>query len=160
GKEVDAALVTRLIDRAAGNAFYLEELIRSVAEGHGDRLPETVIAMVQARIEGLEVEARHVLRAASIFGEAFWRGGIVALLEGGSAQVDDWPEELERRELITSRRDSRFADEAEYTFRHALVREAAYAMLTDRDRTVGHRLAGGWLEARVKREHAANAEAV
>src|SRR5204862_8090766 len=35
---------------------------------------------------------------------------------------------------------------AEFTFAHALVREAAYAMLTDDDRTLGHRLAGAWLE--------------
>ena len=147
--DVDTATVARVVDRASGNAFYLEELIRSVAEGHGDRLPETVVAMAQARIEGLEPEARHVLRAASVFGQVFWRGGIAALLEGGSTHVEDWLGELSRRELITARRDSRFSGEDEYTFRHALVREAAYAMLTDRDRTVGHRLAGEWLERRV-----------
>ncbi len=158
--DIDANTIARLVDRAAGNAFYLEELIRSVAEGHGDRLPETVVAMAQARIEGLEPEARHVLRAASIFGQVFWRGGVDVLLEGGSTQVEDWLDELTRRELITARRDSRFGGESEYTFRHALVREAAYAMLTDRDRTVGHRLAGEWLEARVHTEGAADVEAV
>lgn len=149
GDNVDNALVAKLIERAAGNAFYLEELIRSVAEGHKDRLPETVVAMVQARIEALEVEARHVLRAASIFGQVFWRGGVEALLDGGTTQVDDWLDELTRRELVTARRESRFSGELEYTFRHAIVREAAYAMVTERDRIVGHRLAGGWLEARV-----------
>jgi serine/threonine protein kinase/tetratricopeptide (TPR) repeat protein len=149
GNNVDNALVAKLIERAAGNAFYLEELIRSVAEGHKDRLPETVVAMVQARIEALEVEARHVLRAASIFGQVFWRGGVEALLDGGTTQVDDWLDELTRRELITARKESRFSGEVEYTFRHAIVREAAYAMVTERDRVVGHRLAGGWLEARV-----------
>jgi tetratricopeptide (TPR) repeat protein/predicted Ser/Thr protein kinase len=155
----DAELVARLVERAAGNAFYLEELIRSVAEGHGDRLPETVVAMVQARLEALEIEARHVLRAASIFGQVFWRGGVAALLEGTDTHVRDWLDELVRRELITARRDSRFGGELEYTFRHNLVREAAYAMLTDRDRTVGHRLAGDWLEARV-RPDAAELDAV
>lgn len=148
GADVEPELLNRLVERAAGNAFYLEELIRSVAEGHRDRLPETVVAMVQARIEALELEARHVLRAASIFGQVFWRGGVEALLDGGDTQVDDWLDELARRELITVRRDSRFGGEVEYTFRHALVREAAYAMLTDRDRMAGHRLAGSWLEAR------------
>jgi tetratricopeptide (TPR) repeat protein len=146
--DIDAALVTRIVDRAAGNAFYLEELIRSVAEGKDDRLPETVVAMVQTRIEALELEARHLLRAASIFGQVFWRRGVDALLEGGSTQVEDWLDELVRRELISVRGDSRFGGETEYTFRHAIVREAAYAMLTDRDRMVGHRLAGNWLETR------------
>jgi eukaryotic-like serine/threonine-protein kinase len=161
GDDVDAATVARLVDRAAGNAFYLEELIRSVAEGYGDRLPETVVAMAQARLEALDPEARHVLRAASVFGTVFWRGGVAALLEGGTTQVHDWLDELVRRELISVRRDSRFAGEAELVFRHSLVREAAYAMLTDRDRTHGHRLAGEWLEARLRADpHAAEVDAV
>ena len=69
-------LVARLVERAGGNAFYLEELIRAVAEGKGDALPETVLAMVQAASSALEVDARRVLRAASVFGQAFWRGGV------------------------------------------------------------------------------------
>ncbi len=157
---VDDATVARVVERAAGNAFYLEELIRSVAEGHGDRLPESVVAMVQARIEALELEARHVLRAASIFGQVFWRSGVTGLLDGGSTQVGDWLDELVRREVVTARAHSRFGGEAEFTFRHAIVREAAYAMLTERDRVIGHRLAGEWLEARAKSQGSVDVEAV
>ena len=47
-----------LVERADGNAFYLEELIRAAAEGKGADLPETVLAMVQARLEALDAEAR------------------------------------------------------------------------------------------------------
>ncbi len=151
--ELTAAQITRLVDAAAGNAFYLEEMIRSVAEGKGDRLPGSVLAMAQARIEGLEPEARHVLRAASIFGQVFWRGPVMELLEGGATQVEDWLDELVRRELVIERRETRFSGECEYTFRHSLVREAAYAMLTDGDRTRGHLLAGEWLEARIRGEN-------
>ena len=164
GARVDDAGVARLVDRAAGNAFYHEELIRTVAEGRGDELPGSVLAMAQARIEGLEVEARHVLRAASIFGQVFWRGGVAELVEGGPTHVSDWLEELVRRELVVVARDSRFPGEIECVFRHALVREAAYAMLTDRDRARGHLRAGEWLEARVRAarpdERAGQAEAV
>src|SRR5207244_1957039 len=74
GPAAPDALVARIWERSAGNAFYLEELIRAVAEGRGDDLPPTVLAMVQARLEGLEPEARRVLRAASVFGQVFWRG--------------------------------------------------------------------------------------
>ena len=49
-------------------------------------------------------------------------------------------------ELITERPTSRFPGEREYTFRHALVRDGAYALLTPEDRALGHRLAGVWLE--------------
>jgi tetratricopeptide (TPR) repeat protein len=152
GKRADEAMVARLVERAAGNAFYLEELIRSVADGHGDKLPETVIAMAQARIEALEVEARAVLRAASIFGQVFWRGGVMALFEGSTTQVRDWLDELCERELIVARRDSRFPDDHEYGFRHALVREAAHAMLTDADLRRGHASAGRWFEAKLAEE--------
>ncbi|WP_437949823.1 hypothetical protein WME98_02695 [Sorangium sp. So ce296] len=64
----------------------------------------------------------------------------------GGAPVARRLAELSRRELIRRRDEARIAGEVEYEFRHALVREAAYGMLTERDRRVGHALAGDWLE--------------
>ena len=148
GESATDVVVAGLVQRAQGNAFYLEELIRSTAEGRGDELPGSVLAMIQARLERLEPEARQVLTAGSVFGQAFWRGGVVALL-GGTARagdVDAWMSELEARELVTSRSETRFPGEREYVFRNALVREAAYGILTESNRKVGHRLAGEWLE--------------
>ena len=69
GDDADDATVARLLERAEGNAFYLEELVRAAAAGKGAELPETVLAMVQARLEGLETEARRLLRAGSVFGQ-------------------------------------------------------------------------------------------
>jgi eukaryotic-like serine/threonine-protein kinase len=138
-----------IIDRAAGNAFYLEELIRAVAEGRRGILPDTVLGMVEARLVALEPEARRVLRAASIFGQTFWWGGVAALI--GDAALPTGRvgllDRLVERELIVRRRESRFAREEEYSFRHALVREGSYAMLTDRDCVRGHALAADWLIA-------------
>jgi tetratricopeptide (TPR) repeat protein len=160
GQAATDAMVARVVERAGGNAFYLEELLRAVVEGRGDALPETVLAMVQARLEGLESEARRVLRAASVFGESFWLGGVNALLEGAqrTTQVHAWLETLREREWITRRPGSRFSGEPEYVFRHALVREAAYAMLTEEDQALGHRLAGAWLEATGERDASVLAE--
>jgi eukaryotic-like serine/threonine-protein kinase len=148
GADVDAATVERIVGRAAGNAFYLEELIRAAADGHAGGVSDTVLAMAQARLDGLDPAARRVLRAASVFGEAFWRGGITALLGGAQRAVDldELLPELIERELIERRPSSRFPGEEEYAFRHALLREAAYATLTGSDRLLGHRLAGAWLE--------------
>jgi predicted ATPase len=145
GDEVSAETVRATVERASGNAFYLEELIRAVAEGQDGALPETVLAMVQARLEGFDTEARRVLRAASIFGQTFWEGGVSALL--GGAEARRWLGYLVEREVISARAEEADAPlgKAEYSFRHAVVREAAYGMLTERDRTVGHRLAGAWL---------------
>jgi len=160
GAGVDAVELQRIVERAAGNAFYLEELIRASAEGKGEELPETVLAMVQARLERMEPAARHVLRAASLFGQVFWRGGLLALLGDSTeaTQVDGWLAHLVEREVISARPDRRFPDEREYGFRHALVREAAYGMLTESDRSLGHRLAGQWLVRAGEREAAVLAE--
>ncbi len=148
GADASDAVVARLLERAEGNAFYLEELVRAAASGKGAELPETVLAMVQARLEGLEAEARRLLRAASVFGQTFWSGGVAALL-GGSAPTTnaaEWLTTLQEREVIVRSGESRFPGQDEYVFRHALFRDAAYAMLTDGDRALGHRLAGRWLE--------------
>jgi tetratricopeptide (TPR) repeat protein len=63
-----------------------------------------------------------------------------------SNEVREWLDTLEQREVVTRRGESKFPGEREYAFRHALVRDVAYAMLTEHDRVLGHRLAAGWLE--------------
>jgi tetratricopeptide (TPR) repeat protein len=146
GDGIEPALIARLLERAAGNAFYLEELIRAVADGKGDELPQTVLAMVQARLEGLEPESRRVLRAASLYGQVFWESGVAALLGDDARGADERLADLVERELVERRGEGRFPDEQEYVFRHAIVREAAYSTLTDEDLVLGHRLAGEWLE--------------
>jgi tetratricopeptide (TPR) repeat protein len=152
GDRADAETVERIVDRSGGNAFYLEELIRAVALGMpSDALPETVLGMVQVRLDTLGSEAKRVLRAASIFGQSFWRGGVVALLGGEvrASKVKDWLDELCQREIIASQGDGGPTGDVAYIFRHALLRDAAYAMLTDHDRELGNRLAGEWLELAV-----------
>ena len=148
GDEVSPKTVDRLVAQADGNAFYLEELIRATVERRGEALPETVVTMVQSRLAGLDADVRRVLRAASVFGEVFWRGGVAVLLGGGTRPplLDEWLDRLEQHEWITQRLEATFQGEREYVFRHAIVRDAAYAMLTDEDRALGHRLAGDWLE--------------
>jgi tetratricopeptide (TPR) repeat protein/predicted Ser/Thr protein kinase len=164
GDRAPDEVVDRLVDRAEGNAFYLEELIRAVAEGKGDKLPESVLAMVQSRLGELEGEARRVLRGASVFGQVFWRGGVAALVGRKSEdsvkaqELDEWLVHLQERELINKRPEPKFPNDAEYVFRHAIVQEAAYAMLTENDRELGHRLAGRWLEEAGEQEAVVLAE--
>jgi tetratricopeptide (TPR) repeat protein len=148
GGDVPPETVAFIVDRASGHPFYLEEIIRAFAEGRGDDLPPTVLAMVQARLEGLSDEPRRILRAASVFGQSFWRGSVRALLgaDDRTTMGWDWLDELCRSELVTRRPDTRFPGEEELAFRHVLVRAAAYATLTEEDRVLGHRLAGRWLE--------------
>jgi tetratricopeptide (TPR) repeat protein len=148
GENASTTTVEVLVERAAGNAFFLEEMIRAAVDGNIDALPSTVLAMVQARIHSFEEGARRVLRAASVFGNSFALAGLRALLGASysTSDVDGWLRLLVSRELLVQRSRARYAHDSEYTFRHALVREAAYGMLTEEDRMLGHRLAGAWLE--------------
>jgi serine/threonine protein kinase/tetratricopeptide (TPR) repeat protein len=148
GKQVASARVGWIVGRSDGNALFLEELIRFEAEGRGDEAPETVLAMLQARIGRLSQGERRVLRAASVFGEICWQSGLRALLEGSmpDQEIEGSLALLLREETLEARRESRFPGEQEYKFHHALLREAAYALLTEEDRALGHKLAGEWLD--------------
>ncbi|AUX44252.1 protein kinase [Sorangium cellulosum] len=148
GDAASAEQIDAIVERSGGNTFYLEELTRALAEGQGEGLPETVLGMVEARLARLDPDVRRVLRAASVFGDVFWKSGVLALLGGaGDAPAGEGPfGYLVERELIMASEKRRFAGEEELAFRHAIVREAAYATLTPRDRALGHRLAAEWLE--------------
>ena len=145
-------LVARIVERAGGHPFLLEELIRAAAAGSSfvGEVPDTVLAMLQSRFDALGEQPRAVLRAASVFGASFWLAGVEALLGGDS--LSHALERLCAAELVERRPASALAGQREYAFRHGLVRDAAYAMLTDADRVTGHRLAGAWLEAAGERD--------
>ncbi len=148
GDAVGSDTVERLVKQADGNAFYLEELIRAAAEGKDVALPETVVAMVETRLARLPLDARRVLRAASVFGEVCWEAGVAILLGGTmpAPAVGEWLAWLAEQEVLVIRPDSRFLGERELAFRHALLREGAYATLTAEDERLAHRRAGEWLE--------------
>ncbi len=140
GDTVAPATLQRIVRQAGGNALYLEELIRAEAEGKGEALPETVLAMVQARLMRLAPGARQTLRAASIYGQTFWRGGLC------SPDVDHWLQILIDGEFIEHHRKSRFPDDREYGFRHTLLREAAYSFLSAEEQRQWHQNAAQYLE--------------
>jgi hypothetical protein len=146
GDRIDAETRARLVDRADGNPFYLEELARAVAEGGVDRdVPVTVLGMVHARLDALGEEAKQVLCAASVFGAEFQPAGVQAVLGNTTGEHD-----VERRLGILAEREviheKRGAAERTYRFRHALLRDGAYALLAEADRAARHRLAGDYLE--------------
>jgi serine/threonine protein kinase len=149
GTSVSDSVVGRLVEQAAGNVLLLEELIRGVAEGRGEAAPETVLAMLQARLGRLEKEARQVLLAASFLGRSFWPSAVQSLLgeELPEPVLQRWLQRLVELELVGPQPSSRFPAHAEYRFRHALVRDAAYALVPESYKPTGHRLAGLWLES-------------
>jgi eukaryotic-like serine/threonine-protein kinase len=132
------------VSRAAGNALYLEELIRA-AEARREDVPETVLAMLQARIGLLSATARRALRAASVFGEVFPVAGVQALLRAapGEEELEPSLAGLARDEILEPGGDG--GDR--WRFRHILMRDAAYGLLTPEDRVASHALAARFLES-------------
>ena len=145
---MDDVQLDALAKQAAGNAFFLEEILRAYARGVGAEIPKSVLAVVQSRVAGLDADVRRVLRAAAVFGESFWDSGVAALLGLPNAQeLEQWLLVLVEQEVVTTVPTSRLAAHQQYAFRHVLVRDATYQLLTDDDRRLGHRIAGEWLEA-------------
>jgi tetratricopeptide (TPR) repeat protein len=144
GDAVSGEVVARIVAQGNGNPFFLEEIVRAHATGTGVEpgAPGTVRAFLQRRLEGFGADDRRVLRAASVFGGAFRRDGVLALLGGVRRRgwLDACLERLVGVEIFVERGSDWFA------FAHALVRDAAYDALTDDDRKLGHRLAAEWLE--------------
>ncbi len=144
------ATISRVVERADGNTFLLEELIRAVAEGRddGSMLPESVIAVALARIESLEHEARIVLRAASVIGESFAVAAVESLVRSShpTLNVQEWLRAMAQREVLESSSPDAAADAiSEYSFRHALLRDGAYATLSDDARRRLHAIAAVWV---------------
>ncbi len=142
-----------VLDRADGNPFFIAELVRSLmADSSVDALPDSIAGMVQVQLDALESHERRLLRLCSVMGQSFWRGSAVALLTAGpqdwtiSGPLRGWLRELEHRGLIDRKAQSTIADDEEFAFRHSVVRDVAYEMLTDDDRVSAHRRAALWLE--------------
>jgi tetratricopeptide (TPR) repeat protein len=147
GDTVSEDTVQRIAAQAGGNALLLEELIRAT-DARRERVPETVLAMLQARIGLLPAGARRVLRTASVFGEHFPITGVQALLdaEQDGADLDAALRELSEHEVLE--RPTHDPGAERWRFRHALMCDAAYGLLTHEDAVVLHARAASYLKAR------------
>ena len=120
-------VVRSLVQRAEGNAFYLEELIRSAAEGHGAELPGSVLAMIKARLERLEGEGARRFRRESLRSDVLERR---VVLPSAVAERTGDPHAGEARGVRRKGGDLRRAREGSLAsgvlFPPCRLREAAY----------------------------------
>jgi DNA-binding SARP family transcriptional activator len=144
-----------VLDRAEGNPFFLEELLAGLhdqAVPTGSDVPDSVHAVLAARIDLLPPLEKAALQAASVSGRVFWRGAVRELLEG------DQPDfaVLEARDFIRRRSGQLLAGEREFAFKHALTREVAYGSLPRARRARLHARFAAWVEsvAGARDEHA------
>jgi ABC-type oligopeptide transport system substrate-binding subunit/class 3 adenylate cyclase len=152
-----AEMQRRILEPAEGNPFFLEEIVRSIAdagalvrEGDGWRfdhaveveVPPTVEKVILARIDRLEPGPHAALMAASVLGREFGLP-ILEAVSGGDGSVQRSLLDLQRLDLV---REARRWPEPEFRFKHALIQEAAYRTLVTDDRTRLHRKAAEWLQ--------------
>jgi class 3 adenylate cyclase len=118
-------------EMAEGNPLFIEQLAATVAERPADTaeaLPTTIRGIVAARLDALPPGERSVLLSAAVMGKVFWRGPVERVAED-AATLGDTLAALERRDLIRREAVSAIAGEEQYSFRHMLIRDAAYDML-------------------------------
>ena len=115
-----------VIETAGGNPLFLEELAAALAEARaGDQLPVTVREAIAARVDALPAHARSTLLSAAVVGRTFWRSVVEAI--GESDDVDEALGVLEARDLVRRDPSSRLAGDAQFTFKHMLIRDVAYS---------------------------------
>jgi tetratricopeptide (TPR) repeat protein len=106
-----------------------------------------VHAIVAARLDALDAADKAVLHDAAVLGQVGWLGALAAMTGRGRPELEAALGRLEAREFLQRAPASRVAGEAEYAFRHALVRDVAYGQVLRAERADKHRRAASWIEA-------------
>ena len=152
----------RILDRAEGVPLYAIETLRMLVDrgeleavdgtyevrGRLDRLavPETLQALVAARLDSLEPSDRALIRDAAVLGQAFRPAALAAIGSTTPEEIEPILGRLVQRELLIQETDERAPDVGSYRFFEWLVREVAYGTLSLRDRRERHLAAAAYYE--------------
>jgi class 3 adenylate cyclase/tetratricopeptide (TPR) repeat protein len=155
---IDADTLEALLEKTEGNPLFVEETVRMLAECEGrplsefaERIPDTLQALIAARIDRLPPDEKTVLQRASVVGRTFWGGAIEEL----ATEVDELESVLDTlllREFIVPELRSSISGETAYRFKHVLIREVAYAGLSKSARADLHERFAHWLRERAGEE--------
>jgi class 3 adenylate cyclase/tetratricopeptide (TPR) repeat protein len=150
-----------LLARAAGNPLYAQEYARMLVDrgflrrgADGWRLerlealplPESVQALIAARLDALPLEEKSLLQSAAVVGRSFWFGSLTKLSGLPQYVVGERLAALERKGFVRREPVWPAAGGSRYAFHHVLVRDVAYGQIPRADRAERHRLAAEWLE--------------
>ncbi|HEX9635261.1 MAG TPA: AAA family ATPase, partial [Candidatus Limnocylindria bacterium] len=161
GAKIPEQIRSLVVERAEGNPFFVEELIatfvdRGVLQRQngswafgqlpaGFTIPDSVQAVLAARIDLLPDAEKQALQAAAVIGRTFWTGPMYELVGGERPDIGV----LEDREFVRRRPTSTLPGEREYTIKHALTREVAYGSLPRGRRAQLHADFAAWLDRRM-----------
>ena len=149
GSSNGAELVPQVAERSAGNPLFAEEMVNRIREGGSkdvQTLPETVHAVLAARLDSLSAHERRVLQHASVVGQTFWGGSLSGLEVEEGINLASALDSLEEKDMVVSSAGSRLAGEHEYAFKHVLIRDVAYSTLPKAVRARKHAEVGAFIE--------------
>ncbi|HWQ01627.1 MAG TPA: AAA family ATPase, partial [Gaiellaceae bacterium] len=139
-----------LLERAGGNPLYAEEFVRLLADQSADddqmQVPDSVQALIAARLDTLSPDRKGLLQDASVVGKVFWAGALVEMGGRDPREVEQALHELSRKELVRPARTSSMEGDAEYGFWHGLVADVCYSQIPRAARATAHRAAAAWIE--------------
>ena len=155
--------IEAIVAQAEGMPLFAVEILRMLvsagdlmpeADGtlgvHGDvskiSVPETLTALIGARLDALDHSDRALLLDAAVLGQSFTPEGLAAVSGRSVAEVEPRLDALTRRELLRRVADERSPERGQYAFMQALVRETAYNTLARKDRQTRHLAAARWFE--------------
>ena len=149
GARLAPDLLAYLGDRAGGNPFFVEELVRALQEAGGlqqqddgislkrraaEKLPATLTEVILARLDRLEAQVKAVAQVGSVIGRSFAVRLLAQVMEQNQAALELPLTALQQAELAFPRRSG----ELEYVFKHVTVQEVAYGMLVQKRRKQLH----------------------
>src|SRR5262249_61144980 len=120
--------------------------LRIAANGGGIPMPESVQALIGARLDTLSADRKALLQNASVVGKVFWSGTVAAMGGVDEPAVREGLHDLSRKELVRTVRTSSVQDQTEYSFWHALVRDVAYGQIPRAERAAKHLAVAAWIE--------------
>jgi predicted ATPase len=109
-------------------------------------VPETLHALVAARLDGLRQEERRIVQDGSILGKTFTKASLADLSAIPEPELDPLLSSLVRKEVLTLQADPRSPERGQYGFLHDLLKRVAYETLSKRERKTRHLAAAGYLE--------------
>jgi class 3 adenylate cyclase/tetratricopeptide (TPR) repeat protein len=154
--EISEHVTSRLLEKTEGNPLFVEETVRMLVEegaDGGDRIPDTLQALIGARIDRLPAGQKVLLQRGSVMGRTFFAGALDHLsAEYDADELEDMLDDLLLRDLITRQERSTITGETAYRFKHVLIREVAYGGLSKSSRAEYHTRFAEWLREKADKE--------
>ncbi len=154
-------ILGKILERAEGVPFYAVETVRMLldrglivrdgnlyrATGPIDTLevPETLQALIAARLDGLAIEERRLLQRASVLGKSFTLQGLSAVTGIEESQLESALSSLVHKEVLGVTTDPMSPERGQYGFLQDLVKKVAYDTMSRRERKAGHLAAASYL---------------